>query len=244
MTASLETIRAALAPTGKLRAVINLGNSLLASLDADGAPVGVSVDLSKALAESLECPITFVVVDAANKAVRAVREEQADVGFFAIDPLRGEGICFTAPYLLIEGAYLVKTDSPLTNNGEVDRAGHRVLVSQGSAYDLFLTRTLKSAEILRDAKALTVVDVFAKGGYEVAAGVKQQLEAGAIANPGHRLLPGRFMVIEQAMGLPATRPSEASKYLSTFIENAKSIGKVADYLVHHGIQGASVAPRL
>ena len=86
MTTSLETIRAALAPTGKLRAVINLGNSLLASLDADGAPVGVSVDLSKALAESLECPITFVVVDAANKAVSAVREEQADVGFFAIEP--------------------------------------------------------------------------------------------------------------------------------------------------------------
>ena len=244
MTASLETIRAALAPTGKLRAVINLGNSLLASLDADGAPVGVSVDLSKALAESLECPITFVVVDAANKAVSAVREEQADVGFFAIDPLRGEGICFTAPYLLIEGAYLVKTDSPLTNNDEVDRAGHRVLVSQGSAYDLFLTRTLKSAEILRDAKALTVVDVFAKGGYEVAAGVKQQLEAGAITNPGHRLLPGRFMVIEQAMGLPATRPTEAGEYLSAFIENAKSSGKVADYLVHHGIQGASVAPLL
>jgi polar amino acid transport system substrate-binding protein len=223
MTASIETIRAALAPTGKLRAVINLGNSLLASLDADGAPVGVSVDLSKALAKSLECPITFVVVDAANKAVTAVREEQADVGFFAIDPLRGEGICFTAPYLLMEGAYLV---------------------SQGSAYDLFLTRTLKSAEILRDAKALTVVDVFAKGGYEVAAGVKQQLEAGAIANPGHRLLPGRFMVIEQAMGLPATRPSEAIEYLSAFIENAKSSGKVADYLVHHNIKGASVAPVL
>ena len=242
MTASLETIRAALAPTSKLRAVINLGNSLLASLNAYGAPVGVSVDLSKALAESLECPITFVVVDAANKAVTAIREELADVGFFAIDPLRGEGISFTAPYLLIEGAYLVKADSPLTNNDEVDRAGHRVLVSQGSAYDLYLTRTLKSAEILRDAKALTVVDVFSKGGYEVAAGVKQQLEAGAITNPGHRLLPGRFMVIEQAMGLPATRNSEAIEYLSAFIEKAKSRGKVAECLVHHNIKGVSVAP--
>ena len=244
MTASLETIRAALAPTGKLRAVINLGNSLLAYLDAAGNPVGVSVDLSQALADSLQCPISFVVVDAANKAVAAVREEQADVGFFAIDPLRGEGIRFTAPYLLIEGAYLVKDDSPLTHNNEVDRVGHRVLVSQGSAYDLYLTRTLKSAEILRDANALTVVEVFARGGYEVAAGVKQQLQAGALMHQGHRLLPGRFMVIEQAMGLPATRHYEAGEFLGAFVEKAKSSGKVAEYLVHHGIQGASVAPRL
>jgi polar amino acid transport system substrate-binding protein len=117
-----------------------------------------------------------------------------------------------------------------------------VLVSQGSAYDLYLTRTLKSAEILRDAKALTVVDVFSKSGYEVAAGVKQQLEAGAITNPGHRLLPGRFMVIEQAMGLPATRNSEAIEYLSAFIEKAKSSGKVADCLARHHIKGVSVAP--
>jgi len=242
MTVSLETMRAALAPSGKLRAVINLGNSLLASLDVAGNPVGVSVDLSQSLADSLQCPISFVVVDAAQKAVTAIREEQADVGFFAIDPLRGEGIRFTAPYVLIEGAYLVKDDSPLTHNNEVDRTGHRVLVSQGSAYDLYLSRTLKSAEILRDAKALTVVDVFAKGGYEVAAGVKQQLEAGALVHPGHRLLPGRFMVIEQAMGLPATRPYEAGEYLGAFVEKAKASGQVAEYLTRHQIKGASVAP--
>ena len=148
MTASLETTRVALAPTGKLRAVINLGNSLIASLDADGAPVGVSVDLSKALAESLECPITFVVVDAANKAVTAIREELADVGFFAIDPLRGEGISFTAPYLLIEGAYFVKADSPLSNNDEVDRAGHRVGPTRsGSRWLSSATRSGPSAPV-------------------------------------------------------------------------------------------------
>jgi len=242
MTVSLETVRAALAPTGKLRAVINLGNSLLATLDANGQPVGVSVDLSRALADSLGCEVSFVVVDAANKAVTAVREEEADVGFFAIDPLRGEGIRFTAPYVLIEGAYLVKNDSTLTSNEEVDQAGHRVLVSQGSAYDLFLSRSLKFAHILRDAKALTVVDVFAKGGYEVAAGVKQQLEAGALVHPGHRLLPGRFMVIEQAMGLPATRDAHALAYLGAFVEKAKASGQVADYLNRHQIKGASVAP--
>ena len=242
MTGSLETIRAALAPTGNLRAVINLGNSLLASLDAAGNPVGVSVDLSQALADSLKCPISFVVVDAAQKAVSTVREEQADVGFFAIDPLRGEGIRFTSPYLLIEGSYLVKDDSPLMHNEEVDRPSNRVLVSHGSAYDLYLSRTLKSAQILRDAKALTVVDVFAKGGYEVAAGVKQQLEAGAQVHTGHRLLPGRFMVIEQAMGLPATRDAHAINYLSAFIEKVKANGQVAQCLERHQIRGASVAP--
>ena len=242
MTGSLETIRAALAPTGNLRAVINLGNSLLASLDAAGNPVGVSVDLSQALADSLKCPISFVVVDAAQKAVSTVREEQADVGFFAIDPLRGEGIRFTSPYLLIEGSYLVKDDSPLMHNEEVDRPSNRVLVSHGSAYDLYLSRTLKSAQILRDAKALTVVDVFAKGGYEVAAGVKQQLEAGAQVHTGHRLLPGRFMVIEQAMGLPATRDAHAINYLSAFIEKVKANGHVAQCLERHQIRGASVAP--
>ena len=242
MTASLETIRAALAPTGKLRAVINLGNSLLASLDADGAPVGVSVDLSKALAESLECPITFVVVDAANKAVSAVREEQADVGFFAIDPLRGEGIRFTAPYLLIEGAYLVKTDSPLTNNGEVDRAGHRVLVSQGSAYDLFLTRHLKQAQIVRAESSPAVVDHFVAQGLDVAAGVKQQLEADAKRLPNLRLLPGRFMVIHQAMGLPIARGQQAQQWLSEFVEELRAGGFVQQALARHGVQGASVAP--
>lgn len=232
----------AIAPMGTLRAVINLGNLLLAGLDGESEPVGVSVDLSRALADRLGCGVEFVVVDGASKAVDAVRAGEADVGFFAIDPLRGEGISFTAPYLLIEGVYLVASESPLQSNDEVDRTGHRVLVSKGSAYDLYLSRTLKLAEVDRSATAHTVVDIFARGRYDVAAGVKQQLEKGALANPDHRLLPGRFMVIEQAMGLPASRGTAAAEILRVFVEEAKSGGLLAASLARHNIHGASVAP--
>jgi polar amino acid transport system substrate-binding protein len=237
----MSAVLSALAPGGTLRAAINLGNSLLARLDEAGQPVGVSVDLARALAARLGCQVEFVVVDGAAKSVAAVRNEQADVGFFAIDPLRGEGLRFTAPYLLIEGSFLVAGASPLRGNDEVDRAGHRVLVSKGSAYDLYLTRELKSAQVLRDAAPSTVVETFARGGYEVAAGVRQQLEAEAARHPGHRLLPGRFMVIEQAMGLPAGRGDAASGFLAGFVEEMKESGFVAACLLRHGVKGAIVA---
>ncbi|MDB5928850.1 MAG: transporter substrate-binding protein, partial [Polaromonas sp.] len=171
---------AAFAPTGTLRASINLGNPILANRDpATGEPVGVSVDLARGLAERLGVDLSLVVFDAAGKSVEAVTAEQADIGFFAIDPLRGEGIAFTAAYVLIEGAYLVRADSPLQSNEEVDQAGHRVVAGKGSAYDLYLTRELKQAQILRSPTSPTVVDTFIESGAEVAAGVKQQLQADA-----------------------------------------------------------------
>jgi polar amino acid transport system substrate-binding protein len=162
--------------------------------------------------------------------------------FFAIDPLRGEGILFTAPYVLIEGSYMVPNDSPLTSNDEVDRAGIRVTVGKGSAYDLYLTRELKHAEIVCAPTSPTVVDVFVEQKLEVAAGVKQQLEADLVRFPHHRLLPGRFMVIQQAMGTPKSRGPEAAAFLVQFVEDMKASGFVADALQRHHIQGASVAP--
>ncbi|MFZ3287191.1 MAG: transporter substrate-binding domain-containing protein, partial [Telluria sp.] len=182
---------AAFAPTGKLRASINLGNPILANKDAaTGQPVGVSVDLAHAFAERLGVGIELVVFDAAGKSVEAVTREAADIGFFAIDPLRGEGISFTAAYVLIEGAYLVPSGSPIQSNEEVDRAGLRVAVGKGSAYDLHLTRELKHAEIVRAPTSPTVVDVFMEQQLDVAAGVKQQLQADAARVPNLRLLPG------------------------------------------------------
>jgi len=232
-----------LAPTGRLRACINLGNAVLAKREANDEPGGVSVDLARAFARELGLELETVVVEAAMQSVEAVRAGRADIGFFAIDPTRSAGIRFTAPYVLIEGAFLVRRDSPLTDNAQVDRAGTTVMVAKGSAYDLFLSRELKQAQLVRTVRSQDVVDAFLAEKTDVAAAVKQQLEADA-ARLGERvrLLPGRFMVIEQAMGLPADRPDDAWRALRDFVERAKASGFVADALKRHGVQGAAVAP--
>jgi polar amino acid transport system substrate-binding protein len=135
-----------IAPTGKLRASINLGNPILANKDpVSGKPFGVSVDLAHAYANKLGLELELIVFDSAGKSVEAVTQEKADMGFFAIDPLRGEGITFTAAYVLIEGAYLVKEDSLIQKNDDVDTQGVRVVVGKGSAYDLFLSSEIKLA---------------------------------------------------------------------------------------------------
>lgn len=242
MTIDSATVKV-FAPTGTLRASINLGNPILANRDAQsGEPTGVSVDLARAFAQRLGVPLELVVFDAAGKSVEAVSDERADFGFFAVDPKRGETIAFTAPYVLIEGFYLVREASPIRTNAEVDQPHNRVAVGKGSAYDLFLTRELKAAPIVRAPTSPTVVQTFLEQELEVAAGVKQQLEADAARTPGLRLLDGRFMVIQQAMGTPASRGPEAGAGLSAFVEEMKASGFVAEALRRHRVQGASVAP--
>ena len=237
-----QALRAAFTPTGVLRACINLGNPILAGRDATGAPCGVSVDLATQLAARLGTPLELVVFDTAAKSVAAITQEQADVGFFAIDPLRGAGLHFTRPYILIEGCYLVREGSPVRENGQVDAAGTTVMVGQGSAYDLYLTRELKQATILRASTSPAVMQEFLAQGADVAAGVRQQLEADAARHPGLRLLPGRFMVIEQAMGMPRSRSAEAAAFLAAFVEDLKRSGFVAEAMQRHRIEGALVAP--
>ena len=233
----------ALTPAGKLRASINLGNPILANREVKtGEPFGVSLDLARGFAQRLGVDIELIVFDNAAKSVEAVKTEHADIGFFAVDPLRGEGISFTVPYVLIEGAYLVRQDSPLQANEQVDRAEHRVAVGKGSAYDLYLSRELKHAQIVRAPTSPAVIDEFLNQQLEVAAGVKQQLQADASRLPGLRLLPGRFMVIQQAMGLPKGRGVEAASALAAYVEEMKASGFVAQALARHGIQGAAVAP--
>lgn len=233
----------AFAPTGVLRASINTGNPILAApAGGAGQPTGVSVDLAGAFAERLGVLLELVVFDTAGKSVAAVADERADIGFFAIDPVRGAEIAFTAAYVHIEGSYLVREASPLTRNDEVDRDGHTVAVGKGSAYDLYLTRELKRAKIVRAPSSPAVVQTFLEQGLDVAAGVKQQLEADSRAHAGLRLLPGRFMVIEQAMGMPKRRGEEAANVLRDFVEEMKAGGFVRDALERHRIQGAEVAP--
>ena len=242
MTTSASDLVQAFTPSGRLRASINLGNPILAGRGADGQAKGVSVDLARAFAERLGVALDLVVFDTAGQSVEAVKAEQADIGFFAIDPLRGEGIRFTAPYVLIEGCYLVRADAPLQDKAEVDAAGRSVVVGKGSAYDLFLTRELKAATILRAPSSPAVVQSFLDENADVAAGVKQQLQADAARLGGLRLLPGCFMVIQQAMGLPAGRGAAAQAALAAFVEDMKASAFVAQALARHGIQGAAVAP--
>ncbi|MEM5327699.1 ABC transporter substrate-binding protein [Paraburkholderia sp. JHI2823] len=231
------------APTGTLRASINLGNPILANRDAaSGEPYGVSIDLARAFAQHLGVPLELVVFDAAARSVEAVSDGRADFGFFAVDPKRGETIAFTAPYVLIEGFYMVRHDSPVRTNAEVDQPHNRVVVGKGSAYDLFLTRELKHAQIVRAPTSPTVVQTFLDQGLEVAAGVKQQLEADAARVGGLHLLDERFMVIRQAMGVARSRGEKAAETLRVFVEEMKRSGFVARALENHRIAGASVAP--
>jgi polar amino acid transport system substrate-binding protein len=233
----------ALAPTGTLRASINTGNPILAKPGAvPGTATGVSVDLAQGLADRLGVPLELVVFDTAGKSVDAVTAEQADIGFFAIDPKRGEGIHFTGPYVLIEGCYAVRNGSPVQNNDEVDRLGTRVVVGKGSAYDLYLSRELKNATIERAPSSPAVVSHFLEHGGDVAAGVRQQLEDEVQKAGGMRMLPGYFMVIQQAMGCPRSRGDAAARFLAGYVEEMKASGFVARALLRHGVTGAAVAP--
>jgi polar amino acid transport system substrate-binding protein len=237
-------IATAFAPTGVLRASINVGNPILArrsAVDAGGA-AGVSVDLAQGLADRLGVTLELRVFDSAAQSVEAVASGQADVGFFAIDPKRAAAVAFTAPFVLIEGCYMVRDDSPLRSNEEVDAPGRHIAVGDGSAYDLFLTREIRHASLVRAPGAAAVVDALLAQRVEVAAGIRQQLQAEAQRRGGLRLLPGRFMVIRQAMGLPRARGEQAATYLSAYVEAVKSEGIVAAALARHGIAGAAVAP--
>jgi polar amino acid transport system substrate-binding protein len=231
------------APSGTLRASINLGNPILANKHpVSYQPVGVSIDLAHEFARRLGVGVELVVFDKAAASVDAVRAERADIGFFAIDPARSEGLRFTAPYVLIEGSYLVRDGSELQDNAEVDTPGHRIAVGAGSAYDLFLTREIHQAELVRVQGAQAVLSALRAGQVDVAAGIRQLLETEAQRSSGVRLLPGRFMVIQQAMGTPASRGAEAQALLAAFVEEMKASGFVAEALQRHGIEGASVAP--
>ncbi len=239
---SLAAARAELGSTGRLRAAINFGNPVLANRGPGGEPVGVSVDLAREAARRLDLPIELVLFNSAGTVVEAMKTRQVDLGFVAIDPVRGADMEQTTPYVIIEGAYAVRNASPLQRNEEVDRPGTRIAVGRGSAYDLYLTREIKQATLVRTATSGQVVDEFLKQNLEVAAGVRQQLEMDARRVGGVRVLPGRFMVIEQAMGVPKGRLA-AHAWLRSFIEEMKASGFVAQALQRHRIEGAAVAPR-
>lgn len=241
MTAVTPALLQEIAPTGRLHASINLGNSVLAQGSAE-APRGVSVDLANALAERLGLAVDFICWPAAKPSFDTVKDAKADIGFIAHEPARAAEVDFTAPYVEIEGAYMVRRDSALKSIDEVDRPGNRICVGPGSAYDLYLTRTLKHAQLVRSeiGGGSANIEMFLRDNLEVCANVRQPLVAWAEKDPSVRLLPGRFMVIGQAMALPKDRPA-ALAYVKAFLEEMKANGFVADALKRSG-QLATVAP--
>lgn len=240
---ALQSIQSDLAPAGKIRAAINVGNPILANRhSANSEPYGVSIDLAKQLADELQVELELLVFDSARLSVDAVTQRHADFGFFAIDPLRGEQISFTHAYVVIEGAYVVPFNSPITANAQVDHAHNRIVVGQGSAYDLYLTREISQAQLVRAPTSPEVVEFFVKGGYEVGAGVKQQLSADIQKYTNIRMLPERFMQIHQAMGVHKTMLAPTKVYVADFVERMKASGFVQKALQQHQIDGAAVAP--
>ena len=237
-----DAVIASLAPTGVLRAAINFGNPVLAQKDpATGAPRGVSFDLASELASRLSVPLQPVTFDAAGKVFAAIGAGSWDVAFLAIDPDRAKEVLFTAPYCLIEGTYMVREHSPLERIEDVDRPGIRVTVANKSAYDLYLTRTLQHAEIVRAPTGNEAIELFLRESYDVAAGVKGPLLRFAAQNPSLRVMQGRFMTIEQAMGTLRER-EVGLRYLRGFVEEMKASGFVARALERSGQRDAQVAP--
>jgi polar amino acid transport system substrate-binding protein len=231
-----------LAPTGKLRAALNFGNGVLVQGSPDD-PKGVTPDLARELAKRLGVPLQLIAYQAAGKVFEALKTGEWDVAFFAIEPVRAAEVDFTAPYVLIEGTYMVLKDSPLKVIADVDRPGVRIAVGVGSAYDLYLTRNLKNATLVR-AKiggGRAMIDLFLDEKLEAAAGVKQPLVEFARTDPRVRVMDGRFQVIEQAMGTPRGRTAGA-KYLRGFVEEMKASGFVADALKRSNQPDAEVAP--
>ena len=231
-----------LAPAGKLRAAINFGNRVLAQKDPQtGEARGVSVDLAREVARRAGIPLEIVPYDAAGKVSADATSNRWDIAFVARDPDRAKHIDFTAPYVIIEGTYLVTQDSPLRTVEDVDRDGIRVAVGKGSAYDLFLSRSLKHAQLVRSPTSPEAPGLFLREKLDAAAGVRQQLETAAREHPGLRVMQDRFMVIEQAMALPRGRP-QAARYLRDFIDEMKASGFVAQSLDKSGQKDAAVAP--
>jgi len=228
-----------LAPTGALRASINLGNPVLAQ-GTSSAPSGVTVDLAREIASRLRVPVDFACFDAARKSLEALTTGAADISFLAIEPARAAEVHFTAAYVLIEGVYAVSDGSPIQVVADVDRPGVRIGVKEGSAYDLYLTRSLEHATLVRGAEG---ADVFVEQGLEAGAGIRQPLTAFAAARPGLRVVDEAFMQIRQAVATRKGHSPATVAWLHETVEQLKASGFVADALARSGQGDTTVAPR-
>lgn len=235
--------RAELAPSGTLRVGINHGNFLLVNPGSPhGAPRGVAPDLGAELARRLGVPVAYVSFAGAGETADAVMKDAWDVAFLGAEPQRANEIAFTAAYLEIPVTYLVPAGSAIRSLADVDRTGVRVAVSAKSAYDLFLTRSLRHATLVRAEGLPAAFELFKLQRLEALAGLRPGLLADSAKVPGSRLLDGQVTAVQQAIGTPKAR-MEGARYLREFAEEVKAAGLVAQLIEKHGVRGVNVAPR-
>ncbi|WP_017902292.1 transporter substrate-binding domain-containing protein [Pseudomonas asplenii] len=230
-----------LAPNGIMRAAINFGNPVLAQPGADGEPHGVSVALAKSLADELGVGLELCTYDAAGKVFAALEENAWTLAFLAIEPVRAAQISFSEPYVLIEGTYLVEADAPYSKIEDLDQPGLRLAVGNGAAYDLYLSRTLQHAELIRADTSAGAIDFFIDQHLDAAAGVRQPLERVAAKHPNYRVIQGAFTAIRQAVAVPHGRDAGAA-YVRDFVERRLAEGFVRGALLASGQTDVS-APR-
>jgi len=228
---------AELAPGGTLRAGINLSNFLLVTGTApSGDPTGVAPDMARAIADKVGVAVSYVTYPAPGALADAAGDGVWDIGLIAAEPARAETIAFTPAYVEIEATYMVPEGSPLAAIGDIDRPGIRVAVAARSAYDLYLTRHLKHAELVRAKGLAGAVELFLAEKLDALAALRPGLIADADKLSGGRILDGRFTVVQQAVGTaPANRAAAA--FLRDFVAEAKTGGLVARLIERHGVAG-------
>ena len=237
-----ENLRSEIAPTGVLRAGINMANFLLVTgRRDDGAPQGVAPDMASAVAERLGVDVVYVPYETPGQLADDATKGVWDVGLIGAEPARAEHIAFTAAYVEIEATYLVPADSPIQAIDDVDRPGVRIAVAARSAYDLYLTRNIQHAELLRVAGLNASYDLFVNDKLDALAGLRPRLMSDVEKLPGARLLDGQFTAVQQAIGTPRERGAAAA-FLRDFVEEAKASGLVGQFIKRHRVRGLSVAP--
>lgn len=232
----------ALAPTGTLRAAINLSNFLLVTgKGSDGNPLGVSPDMARELANRLGVGLELLRYKTPGEIADAAASGVWDVGNIGAEPARAESIAFTAAYCEIEATYLVPAGSSVMSVDEVDRAGMRIASAARSAYDLWLERNIHHAELVQVTGLDASFEAFVEQKLDALAGLRPRLITDVERLPGARILDGRFTAVQQAMGTPRGRDNAGFAYLQTFVEAAKASGLVANFIEMHNVQGLTVA---
>jgi polar amino acid transport system substrate-binding protein len=236
-----DEIVSELAPTGVLRAGINMGNFLLVTgRSPSGEPQGVAPDMAREIAARLNVPVEYVPFAQPGDLADAAETGAWDIGLIGAEPQRAQKIAFTPAYAEIEATYLVPAGSPLRTVAEVDRKGVRIAVKARAAYDLWLERNIEHATLVRSESLDDAFERFVHEELDALAGLKPRLLSDVEKLPGARILDGRFTAVQQAVGT-ARKNTAGAAFLRGFVEEAKATGLVARLIERHNVRGLSVA---